>query len=202
MELYDGNNQIKSNSSNTITYHLKISDTAGQWRLRIYPIMGFGPYSFRIELLTSSPGGGCPILLVWNGSKYVDYGIINIHNAEGYDVIEEILISRADINIEKQIAKLRLKEGWEGLGYSHSLIDQVKLYAVDNFGNRYLCTLIKAVHDEQGNILLKLLFSDDQKADIYLMQTIDLQFIVPYPKEIIQSLIFIIEGHNQEKIAY
>jgi len=201
MELYDRNNQFKGSGVNTITYHLKTSDTAGQWRLKIRPIMGFGPYSFRIELLTSY-GGGCPILLVWNGSKYVDYGIINIHNAEGYDVVKEIFISTADINTEGQVAQLRLKEGWEGLEYSHSLVDQVKLYAVDNFGIRYQCPLIKAVHNEQGNIMLKLLFSDNVRAEIYLMQTIDLQFIVPYPKEIIKSFVFTIEGHNQEKIDY
>ncbi|MCR6624704.1 MAG: hypothetical protein NDF58_09040, partial [archaeon YNP-LCB-024-027] len=202
MELYDGNNQLKCNGVNTITYHMKTSDIPGQWRLKIHPIMGFGPYSFRIELLTPGGGGGCPILLVWNGSKYVDYGIINIHNPDGYDVIKEVSISTADMNIEGQVVKLRLKEGWEGLEYSHSLIDHVKLYAVDIFGNRYPCPLIKAMHSEQGNIMLQLLFSDNIKAEIYLMQTIDLQFIVLYPKEIIKSFIITIEGHNQEKIYY
>ena len=202
MELYDNNGQIKSSSLKAITYALTSSDSAGQWRLRIRPIVGFGPYAFRLELRTSLGGGGCPILFVRNGSNYVDYGTINMHNVEGYDVIKEIPVSLEDISMEGFVAKLRLKEGWEGLEYSHSSIDQVKLYAIDNEGKRRLCPLISAVHNEQGNILLELLFSDNQRVDIYLKQTIDLKFLVPYPTQNIQNYIFVIEGYNQEKIDY
>lgn len=83
-------------------------------------------------------GTGCPTLLAWNGTGYVDYGVINIHDVEN-DVVREVPISTEDVGLAGYKAKFRLREGWEGLNYSHSLIDQVKLYAVDSNGNRYLC---------------------------------------------------------------
>jgi len=79
------------------------------------------------------------------------------------------------------------------------MIDQVKLYAVDDEGNRYLCPLIKAIHSDLGNAWLKLLLSDDRRIDAYLNQTIDLQFLAPYPPTIIQEYVFVIEGHNPVK---
>jgi hypothetical protein len=143
-------------------------------------------------------GGGCPTLFVWNGSDYVDYGVINIHDVEN-DVVREVHVQAEDVSVSGHKVKFTLREGWEGLNYSHSLIDQVKLYAVDSEGNRYLCPLIKAEHSEQGKVLLKLLFSDDYRIDTCLMDTIDLTFIVPYPTEMIENFTFIIEGHNPLK---
>ena len=145
-----------------------------------------------------SSGGGCPTLFVWNGSDYVDYGVINIHDVEN-DVVREVHVQAEDVSIAGYKVKFRLREGWEGLNYSHSLIDQVKLYAVDSEGNRYLCPLIKAKHIEQGRVLLNLLFSDDYRIDTYLMDTIDLTFKVPYPAGTIENFTFIIEGHNPLK---
>ncbi len=145
-----------------------------------------------------SGGGGCPTLFVWNGSDYVDYGVINIHDVEN-DVVREVHVQAEDVSIAGYKVKFRLREGWEGLNYSHSLIDQVKLYAVDSEGNRYLCPLIKAEHSEQGRVLLNLLFSDDYRINTYLMDTIDLTFIMPYPTETIENFTFIIEGHNPLK---
>jgi len=145
-----------------------------------------------------SGGGGCPTLFVWNGSDYVDYGVINIHDVEN-DVVREVPVQAEDVSVAGYKVKFRLREGWEGLNYSHSLIDQVKLYAVDNEGNRLLCPLIKAEHSDQGKVLLKLLFSDDYRTDTYLMNTIDLTFIMPYPAETIENFTFTIEGHNPHK---
>jgi len=146
-----------------------------------------------------SGGGGCPTLFVWNGSDYVDYGVINIHDVEN-DVIREVSIQTEDVSIAGHKVKFTLREGWEGLNYSHSLIDQVKLYAVDSEGNRLLCPLIKAEHSEQGRVLFNLLFSDNYRTDTYLMDTIDLTFKVPYPTETIENFTFIIEGHNPLKL--
>jgi hypothetical protein len=148
----------------------------------------------------SSQGGGhgCPTLLVWKGSDYVDYGVIDIHDVEN-DVVREVHVQAEDVSVSGHKVKFTLREGWEGLNYSHSLIDQVKLYAVDSEGNRYLCPLIKAKHSEQSKVLFKLLFSDDYRTDTYLMDTIDLTFIVPYPTETIENFTFIIEGHNPLK---
>lgn len=156
------------------------------------------PVLLRIYHSDGGNGGGCPTLFVWNGSNYVNFGVINIHNPTGEDVVKEVPIPSKSVGVHNHKAYFRLREGWEGLNYSHSEIDQVKLYAVIN-GNQYLCPLIKATHSEQGNVWLKLLRSDDRKVDIYLMETIDLKFAVPYPSQTIESFIFIIEGCNLEK---
>jgi hypothetical protein len=145
-------------------------------------------------------GGGpipCPTLFVWSSTVWIDYGVIDIHNPSGEDVVREVFIAKQDLAVEYSKTKLRLQEGWEGLNFSESDIDQVKLYAVDDDGNRYLCPLIKAVHDEQGNVLPKLLISDDYKVKITLLETIDLTFVVPYQN--IQGFTFIIEGNNMLK---
>jgi len=143
-------------------------------------------------------GDGCPTLFVWNGTAYVDYGVINIHNPTGEDVIREVSVKAEDVSINSYKAKFRLREGWPGLNFSESVIDQVKLYAVDSQGNRYLCPLIKAEHSRIGNVLPQLLASDDYRVQTFLLETIDLTFIVPYQN--IQSFTFTIEGCNRIKL--
>ena len=147
-------------------------------------------------------GGGdlpCPTLFVWNGSLWVDYGVIDIHNSTGEDVIREVSILKEDVGVNSYKAKFRLREGWEGLNFSESVIDQVKLYAVDSQGNRFLCPLIKAEHSTLGKVLPQLLLSDDYRVQMLLLETIDLTFTVPYPTSQIQGYIFIIEGCNMYK---
>lgn len=180
-----------------IDYWFSPSDTSGQWKIKIYPEIGFGQYDFYLGLLSSTGGGGCPTLLVWNGTVYKDFGVINIHAPE--DVVKEVSLSPEDVDVQNFKARFRLREGWEGLSYSHSEIDQVKLYAVVN-GTRYLCPLVYAKYSESGSVLLRLLFSDDWKVNIYLLETIDLRFIVPYQN--IEEFIFIIEGRNIWKDIY
>jgi hypothetical protein len=144
-------------------------------------------------------GDGCPTLFVWNGTAYVDYGVINIHNPTGEDVIREVSVKAEDVSINSCKAKFRLREGWPGLNFSESVIDQVKLYAVDSQGNRYLCPLVKAEQSRLGNVLPQLIASDDVKTQILLLETIDLTFIVPYPTIQTQSYVFLIEGCNRFK---
>ncbi|MDH5770341.1 MAG: hypothetical protein OEZ25_03530 [Candidatus Bathyarchaeota archaeon] len=139
-------------------------------------------------------GSSCPTLFVWNGNGYVDYGVIDIHNPTGEDVIREVPIQSEDMCINSHKAKFRLREGWEGLNYSESVIDQVKLYAIGNDGNRYLCPLISAEHSRLGNVLPQLLLSDDYRAQMLLLETVDLTFVVPWQN--IQGFTFAIEGCN------
>ena len=127
----------------------------------------------------------------------MDYGVIDIHNPTGEDVIREVPVRAEDMGISSYKAVFRLREGWPGLNFSESVIDQVKLYAVDSYGIRYQCPLIKARHSTLGNVLLRLLLSDDYKAQILLLETIDLTFIVPYQN--VQSFTFVIEGCNMLK---
>jgi len=145
-------------------------------------------------------GGGepCPTLFVWNGSAYVDYGVIDIHNPSGKDVVREVPVQSGDVSISNHKAKFRLREGWEGLNFSESIIDQVKLYAVGKNGNRYPCPLIKATHSTLGNVLPQLLLSDDYRVQILLLETINLEFAVPYKN--VQGYTFTIEGCNKWKM--
>jgi len=172
-------------------------------KVRAYDGYVWSDWSPSLTVYISSGGGGgggeppCPTLFVWNGTGYVDYGVINIHDPSGEDVIQEVYVLAVDVEINNYKATFRLREGWPGLEFSESDIDQVKLYAVDSDGNHHLCPLIKAIHEEQGNVLLKLLLSDDYKVKITLLETTDLTFIVPYPN--VQDFIFVIEGNNMLK---
>jgi hypothetical protein len=145
-------------------------------------------------------GGGepCPTLFVWDGNDYVDYGVIDIHNPSGEDVVREVPVQSEDVSISNYKAKFRLREGWEGLSYSESVIDQVKLYAIGNDGNRHLCPLISAEHSRLGNVLPQLLLSDDYRAQMLLLETVDLTFVVPWQN--IQGFTFAIEGCNKWKM--
>jgi len=144
-------------------------------------------------------GGGpiCPTLFVWDGSDYTDLGVIDIHADE--DVVREVSVATELVGINNHKAEFRLREGWEGLTYSHSQIDQVKLYAVDSDGNWRLSPLVNATHSELGNVLPQLLLSDDTRIDLYLLETIDLKFMVPGQTDEIQEFAFVIEGCNMLK---
>jgi len=146
-------------------------------------------------------GGGdpvpCPTLFVWSGTAWIDYGVIAIHNPSGEDVIREVPIQTEDVYVNNYKAKFRLREGWEGLNFSESVIDQVKLYAIGNDGNHYLCPLISAEHSSLGNVLPQLLLSDDYRAQMLLLETVDLTFVVPWQN--ISGFTFVIEGCNMLK---
>jgi hypothetical protein len=83
-----------------------------------------------------------------------------------------------------------LREGWPGLNSSESVIDQVKLYAVDKDGNYRLCPLIKAGHSTLGKVLPQLLLSDYYRVQMLLLETTDLTLIVSYQN--VESFTFII----------
>jgi YD repeat-containing protein len=156
--------------------------------------------SSRTVHIISGGGGGnwpCPTLFAWNGNDYVDYGVIDIHNPSGEDVIREVSIAKQDLAVEDGKVKLRLQEGWEGLNFSESVIDQVKLYAIDEDGKLKLCPLTSATHSRLGGIRKYLALSDDVKAQIFLLETIALTFKV---REDSQGFIFVIEGCNKFKV--
>jgi len=174
------------------TYYVKVraKDVFGVW----------SDWSSSLEVFMKRAGGTCPTLFAWNGSVYVYYGVIDIHNPTGEDLIREVPVQAEDVGINNYKAKFRLREGWEGLNFSESFIDQVKLYAVDSQGNRYLCPLISATHNILGKVLPQLLASDDYRVQMLLLETIDLTFTVPYPTSQIQGYVFVIEGCNPYKV--
>ncbi len=145
---------------------------------------------------TSGGDDTCPTLFVWNGTGYVDYGVIDIHNPSGEDVVREVSIATEDLAVENGKAKIRLQEGWEGLNFSESEIDQVRLYAINEDGKQKPCPLLSAEHSSLGDILEEIKASDDVKVQILLLETIDLTFKV---SEDVQGFTFIIEGCNMYK---
>jgi hypothetical protein len=179
--------------SESISY---VANYTGNWRFRIYrptSSAGEGQYTFSL----SFPGpGGCPTLFAWNGSGYVDYGVINIHNSSEEDVIRQVGIDPNDVCVHNYVAVLRLREGWPSLNFSESFIDKVRLYAVIE-GVLLPCPIISATHCTNGNVLPRLLSNDDWKVKMTLMETIDLAFVVPYQN--VNGFIFTIEGCNPFK---
>ena len=141
---------------------------------------------------------GCPTLFTWDGNNYVDYGVIDIHNSSGEDVIREVPILAEDVSISNHEAVFRLREGWEDLKFSESFIDQVKLYAIDEDGKRKLCPLLSAEHSRLGDVRKLIMSSDDVKVQTLLLETIDLTFKT---SEHIKGrgFVFVIEGYNYEK---
>jgi hypothetical protein len=177
-------------SSGTYYVTVRAQDVYEEWS-------NWSPYLTVTISSGGGGGGGCPTLFVWNGNGYVDYGVINIHNPTGEDVIREVPIQSEDVCINSHKAKFRFREGWEGLNFSESVIDQVRLYSVDSQGNRHLCPLISAEHSRLGNVLPQLLLSDDYRAQMLLLETVDLTFMVPWQN--IQGFTFAIEGCNFSK---
>lgn len=166
------------------------------------PINMTANHSIMAHFHDASGGGGegrCPTLFSWNGTGYAYYGVIPLHNASGFDVVKEVPVNSSDVGISNYLAQFRLREGWLGLNSSQSVIDQVKLYAVDAYGHRLPCPLINATHGALGNVLPQLLLSDDRRVQITLLQTIDLSFLMPYPTFLVKSYVFVIEGCNQFK---
>jgi len=141
--------------------------------------------------------GGCPTLFVWDGSGYVDYGVIDIHNPTGEDVVREVPVQAEDVGISNYKATFRLREGWEGLNFSESVIDQVKLYAINEDGKLKLCPLLSATHSRLGDVREYVVSSDDVKVQTLLLETIDLTFKV---REDFQGFVFVIEGCNLSKV--
>jgi len=136
-------------------------------------------------------GGGCPTLFVWNGTSYVEEGVLDIHAESDVTVqhqIQNILV------LENGVYKLQLKE----LDNYTSHIDQVKLYAVDNQGEWHLCPLTYAYHNELGKVTWKLRFDDSNRVDLKPTETIDLKFAPSIAYSETAYFIFEINGYNQK----
>jgi len=138
-----------------------------------------------------SGGGGCPTLFVWNGTAYVEEGVLNIHAESDITVQHRIENTLA---LENCVYKLQLRE----LDNYTSHVDQVKLYAVSDTGKVYPCPLIYADHSELGCVTLKLLFDDEKRVDLTPTQIIDLKFLPSTPYSQTAYFIFEINGYNMK----
>lgn len=136
-------------------------------------------------------GGGCPLLYVYNGREYFYEGLLDIHNPYGVDVVQNHTLIATPESVNNMYL-IRLVEH----PLTHSYIDQVKLFAILEDGKIIELPLISATHDEYGNVLPKLLLSDDTKTDINANEAIDLKFLALPPVYRVASFLFKIEGNN------
>jgi len=141
----------------------------------------------------------CPILSVFDGLDYVTEGLLDIHDPDGIDLVyNHTLITEPAWTKGKY--QLRLVEHQK----THSYMDQVKLYAILEDGTEIKLPLTYAWHSEHGNVLPRLLFSDEWKTDTLgadlnngTSQSIDLKFPALPPNLQAASFIFQIEGNNK-----
>ena len=144
------------------------------------------------------PGdGGCPILSVYNGSEFIEEGLLDIHNPDGID-----LVTTHELVTEPKFVKkrcfLRLTE--HPLTISH--IDKVELYGRLSNGLLIPLALKSALHSSLGNVLPELKFSDDNRVDVLgaihnngTSEFLDIEFKL-ISNQIFSGFTFIIEGHN------
>ena len=141
--------------------------------------------------------GGCPMLSVYDGTEYVEEGLLDIHNPDEEDVITSHNLTTTPESVEHRYL-MRLTEH----NQTHSHIDQVQLYATLNNETEIKLPLVSAVHSKDGDVLQELLLSDDVRADTLgadhnngTSEYIDLKFVAPEGLEI-EEFTFIIEGYN------
>jgi len=158
---------------------VRAKDTTGAWS-------EWSPHK-RVNII-KKPGFPCPTLFVWDGSEYVEVGVLGIHDDSDITFLQGIDQTFVP---EKHLYKLSLRE----LDEFTSHIDNVKLYAIDNEVEKYECYLAQAVHSELGHVEGLLLHDDDKRVDLNPLQTIDLKFTAPNINEI-AYFIFEINGYN------
>jgi hypothetical protein len=158
-----------------------------------------GPVSFY-----SSGGGGCPNLLVWNGTAFVDEGLLNIHNLVNRenDVVRQYTLNTTPAVVDHNRYMLELYEHPAGYNASHSWINQVMLYSVDANGIWQECNLVSAFElstnsSRNGNVLPLLLYNDTKWAQTYYGDKIFLQFTAANVPNI-DHFVFVIIGHNMK----
>jgi hypothetical protein len=143
-------------------------------------------------------GGGCPFLQVWDGSKYVNEGLLNIYDAEGADVTYEHALTAVPQPVNGAY-EFRLIEHPKTV----SDIDQVQLHAQLEDGTIVELPLILAQHSENGDVSKMLLNHDGRKVEEKgadynggTSQSIDLKFAALGTNIKAVGFILTIEGNN------
>jgi len=140
-------------------------------------------------------GGTCPTLFVWNGTAYVEEGVLDIHAYSDVTVHHWIQNTLA---LENNVYNLQLRE----LDNNTSHIDQVKLYVVDYEGERHLCPLTYAYHNLLGKVKHTIRFDDDSRVDLKPTEMIDLKFALSTPYGETAYFIFEINGYNAKNPTF
>jgi len=138
----------------------------------------------------SGGGGGCPMLSVFNWTGFASEGLLDIHD-NATDVMRPKTLSTHPARLSGYYL-FKLQEH----PLTHSYIDQVRLLAYPERGLPAYMPPKWAIHSEDGNVLPRLLASDDWRTETTANQTIYLVFqAVPEDVKIIR-FVFVIEGYN------
>jgi len=159
----------------------------------------YSTYTITITVLNGGGGGGggCPILSVYNGTKYIEEGLLDIHNIEGIDIVSvHDLTSRPEKVNNRYL--LRLTEHPKTISH----LDMVEFYGRLPDGLLVSLSLKSAVHSSLGNVKQNLKSSDDVRIDLLgadhndgISEYIDLEFDAPKEQNFV-GFIFVIEGYN------
>ncbi|MHA2009665.1 MAG: hypothetical protein ACXABO_14380 [Promethearchaeota archaeon] len=143
------------------------------------------------------PGGGCPILYTYNGTEYIEEGLLDIHDIDGIDRTYIHFLLTAPYPLNNKIL-LRLTEHPQ----TFSDIDQVRLYGKLENGLWVSLHLKSAFHSSIGEVGNLLQYSDDLRvtelgADYNngVSDSIDLEFATESDANFLEFQ-FIIEGNN------
>ena len=173
-----------------------VADIGGEWLIKASKYGNHGYYSLIVDFLGGY--GGCPTLFVWNGSQFIDEGVLNIHSELNTDIILSQTLQTTP-STQNLVYTLKLAEIAQGYNFSHSYIDQVKLYVIDDKNVIHTSFLVYANHSTYGNVWWQLLFSDDTRIETYKGDEVTLKFLSPIWIKHPKSFIFQIEGHNPYK---
>ena len=142
-------------------------------------------------------GGGCPFLNVFDGVEYIEEGLLDIHDPNGFDLIYEHELITQPARVDNRYL-LRLIEHPRTISH----IDKVELWGELSNGMIIKLPLLSAIHSEEGQVRFLLWFSDDRKVEELgadhnngLSQMIDLEFFAPKLIRF-RRFVFIIEGNN------
>ncbi len=143
-------------------------------------------------------GGGCPILSVFDGVQYQEEGLLDIHDPEGNDIINQHVLINSPAAINNRF-QLRLTEHPKTISH----IDRVELWGKLSNNRMIKLPLKSAIHSEEGHVKSLLKSSDDKKVEALgadhnngISQFIDLEFYAPRHIEFVE-FVFVIEGNNR-----
>jgi len=142
-------------------------------------------------------GGGCPILYTFNGTEYIEEGLLDIHDIDGIDRTYIHTLQTAPYPLNNKI-NLQLTEHPKTI----SDIDHVRLYGRLENGQWVSLQLKSAIHSTIGEVKNQLKHSDDlrvtelgEEHNNGISETIDLEFVMERDTDFLE-FIFIIEGNN------
>ena len=142
-------------------------------------------------------GGGCPVLYTFNGTEYIEEGLLDIHDIDAIDRTYIHTLQTAPYPLNNKIY-LQLIEHPKTISY----IDHVRLYGRLENGQWVSLHLKSAIHSTIGEVRKLLQHSDDlrvtelgEEHNNGISETINLEFVMERETDFLE-FIFIIEGNN------